>query len=197
MKASRLFTTIICFLLVINFFRTANGAGFIGASDVLKRLDQFEFDLDPIYGLVDLWKESDHEAPFHNSVNYDASGNVLSTSDDGIMTVPSVGGSGSFGEGGFYDPGENATFIEKCVAAIGDILEQGWSTVRDILSTVSGVLASIPGLGNLINAVSDKIHFISRTIVYLWNNAISLLMLPIQLLSQTLSFSFWLLGFSA
>lgn len=56
MKVGRLLGTVVSILLMLSFIRAVNGAPFIGVSEVLVRLDQFEFDLDPVSELVDTWQ---------------------------------------------------------------------------------------------------------------------------------------------
>ena len=183
MKATRLLTSVLCFLLIINFFRTINGVGVLGSSDVLERLDEFELDLAPVYNLVDLWKKNDYGAFPEDDMSTDDE----PSSDAGVVPLVDSPGGGSFGNGGFEES-EDDSVIERLVKRLGNILSSGWESVLNFLE-------GLPVIGTLVDSVFKKIHLISNTIAYLWNNAFSLLMLPIHLLSQTLSFSFWIRGF--
>lgn len=200
MKPSRLLTSILTFLLIINFFRVINGAGFLGSSEVLDRLDEFEFDLEPVYNLVALWQDNNYgnvspvDASDYESLDSSSDG---FSSDSGIMPIPSYGGGTSFDD---YFPNSSvpadASWIEKVIHTIGSMIQQGYETTKSILSGVLDVSSGLPVIGDIVTAVSKKINLLSDTISFLWNNGLSLLLLPIQLISQTLSFSFWLLGFS-
>lgn len=178
MKVSRLLASVLCFLLVINFFRTVNGAGFVGSAEVLERLDEFELDLSPISNLVALWEENN----FGNNISSLAAEQeayVPSFGEGGIMIVPSSPGSGSFGGD---DSGTDYT---------------GWFS--NLWSSITNIGSIFTSFGSLFETVQDgitkKIKLIFDTISFIWNNGIALVMIPIQLISETFSFSFWLLGF--
>ena len=57
MSCPKILKVVACFLLILCFFRAVNGAPFIGSSDVLSRLQEFEFDMTPIEELIDVWSD--------------------------------------------------------------------------------------------------------------------------------------------
>ena len=181
MKVSRLLASVLCFLLVINFFRTVNGAGFVGTAEVLERLDEFELDLSPISNLVALWEENN----FGNNISSLAAEQeayVPSFGEGGIMIVPSAGGGENSGGGTFGGDGTDYT---------------GWfSNVWSAITNIGSIFTSFGSLFEIVqDGITKKIKLIFDTISFIWNNGIALVMIPIQLISETFSFSFWLLGF--
>ena len=183
MKVSRLLASVLCFLLVINFFRTVNGAGFVGSAEVLDRLDAFDLDLSPISNLVALWEENN----FGNNISSLAAEQEAyapSFGEGGIMTVPSVGG-GENGGGGTFGGDDSGTDYTGWFSNL-------WSSITNIAS----IFTSFGGLFETMQAaIKSKVDLVINTVKYIWTNGIALVMIPIQLISETFSFTFWLLGF--
>lgn len=185
---------------------------FLGSSDVLERLDEFELDLTPVYNLVSLWEEYDYGNTVPDTEDhFDIENSIPAKDFSYLVGYPSEGNAGGGGSSellvassssklgfwgfvfDFFDE-NGTTFLELIVKKIHEAIGGFWESV----TRIGDVFVQFGDLFvNFKNAVSKKINLLINTFIYLKDNVIGLLVLPVSLISQTFSFSSWLLGFGA